>query len=171
MGLHGVQQLDPFSRDAGYGLPLILAPARAFHQPSSLQTIDQSGYIGSSIQHAADDFAARMTSGMHTAQDTEHVVLRARDLVLLAQPVHALVECVGGNDDAERRFLRRAGELRLLKAAAEGLGHTFFIARIDSPVISRGGEKKGGPKPASFRSYPRSYYFFSSGFSFCCGAG
>ncbi len=55
----------------------------------------------------------------------------------LADLVHEIVQNIGCHQKAQHGFLQGIAKLRLAKAAAEGLIHTFFIARIVSIVIFR----------------------------------
>src|SRR5581483_8969046 len=87
------------------------------------------------VHHATGNFAARMSLGVHPAQNPQDVILRARHTVFRAHPVRAIVERIGSDDHAQQSFLRGRGELLLLEAALQSLGHALFIDIFGSTVI------------------------------------
>src|SRR5690242_19010633 len=125
---HRIKQLEAFGRYAGDGLALVFAASCSLDQPLTFKAVDKSGDVGGAVKHAACDLAAGMALRVNTAQDAEHVVLRACDPVFGADAVHQLVQCRSGDQHTQQRLLCRAGEGWLLQAATERFGHESFIA-------------------------------------------
>lgn len=141
-GLHGIEELQAFGGDHGDRLALIFTAAGALDQLPGLQAIDEPCNVGSAIEHAGGNVAAGVSVGMNSTKNSQHVILRARDAVLLADAIHHVVDGVGGDDHTQQGFLRGTGELRLLQAPAECLCHSFFITTNQSCVIANSAGKK-----------------------------
>ena len=77
--LDGIEQLDAFGGNEGDGLLFIFAAAKPPDQPAGLQAIEEARDVRGAIEHAAGDLAARVSLRVDTAQDAQHVVLRAGD--------------------------------------------------------------------------------------------
>ncbi len=134
-GLHRLQQLESLGGDVGDRLALVFAAAGATDQAPGLQAVDEARDVGSAFDHAVCDLAAWMPLGMHSAQDSQDVVLRAGESMPLADLVHQVVKGAGGYGQAENWLPAGDCEVALFQSSAEGLGHRVCYSQ-NSELLS-----------------------------------
>src|SRR6185503_8697521 len=80
------QQLEAGGGDSGAHHAAITVVAAALNEPAPLQSIQKPSHVGIPLDQPLDDLAAGRTLRPGPAQDSEHVVLREREVHGLHDP-------------------------------------------------------------------------------------
>lgn len=130
LGLERVQQLEPWCRDARYGQTRVVNAGTAFDQTGAFETIEHARSVRRAAHQALGNFSARKAIRLRAAQDTEYVVLIARNAMAVEDCVGLLREVIGGHDDAHPGLGNEAGEMSLLDALGDA--HACMIRVVNT---------------------------------------